>query len=123
VAAAAVAAVAVVVVAVDVVVDVAAAAAVAVEAAVAAVAAAAGTVTVTVTEAAVTEAAAYRGAAAVIVDSTQFLAHWQKKEGGVGGSTNYPANCLRLVRTTDPRPASRRTRPIFVSTRFVPQAA
>ena len=45
--------------------------------------------------AAVTEAAAYRGAVAVIVESMQFLAHWQKKEGAVGGSTNYPANCLR----------------------------
>jgi hypothetical protein len=63
-------------------------AAVAAEAAVAAVAAAAGA-------AAVTEAAAYRGAAAVFVESMQFLAHRQKKEGAVGGSTNDPANCLR----------------------------
>jgi hypothetical protein len=74
------------------VVDVAVAvAAVAAEAAVAAVAAAAGAFGA----AAVTEAAAYRGAAAVIVESMQFLAHWQKREGAVGGSTNYPANCLR----------------------------
>ena len=77
-----------VVVAVDVAVAGAEVAAVAAEAAVAAVAAAAGA-------AAVSEAAAYRGASAVFVESMQILAHWQKKEGAVGGSTNYPANCLR----------------------------
>jgi hypothetical protein len=81
----------VVAVEVDVAVAVAEVAAVAAEAAVAAVAASAGAFGV----AAVTEAAAHRGAAAVIVESMQFLAHWQKKEGPVGGSTNYPANCLR----------------------------
>ena len=81
----------VVAVEVDVAVAVADVAAVAAEAAVAAVAASAGAFGV----AAVTEAAAHRGAAAVIVESMQFLAHWQKKEGAVGGSTNYPANCLR----------------------------
>ena len=79
----------VVAVEVDVAVAVADVAAVAAEAAVAAVAVAAAGA------AAVTEAAAHRGAAAVIVESMQFLAHWQKKEGAVGGSTNYPANCLR----------------------------
>jgi hypothetical protein len=47
-----------------------------------------------VVAAAVTEAAAHRGAAAVIVEM-QFSAHWQKKEGAVGGSTNYAENCLR----------------------------
>ena len=113
-----------VVVAVDAV-DVVVAVDVAAEAAVAAVAAAAGAFFGVA--AAVTEAAACRGAAAVIVESMQFLAHWRKKEGAVGGSTNYPANCLRtvplrLVRSTDPRPASRRTRSIFASTRFVPHA-
>jgi hypothetical protein len=66
--------------------DVAVAAAVAAEAAVAAVAAGA---------AAVTEAAAYHGAAAVIVESMQFLAHWQKQEDAVGESTNYPVSCSR----------------------------
>jgi hypothetical protein len=85
-------AVADVVVAVDAV-DVVVAVAVAAEAAVAAVAAAAGAFFGVA--AAVTEAAACRGAAAVIVESMQFLAHWRKKEGAVGGSTNYPANCLR----------------------------
>ncbi len=64
----------VVVVAVDVAVAGVEVAAVAAEAAVAAVAAAAGA-------AAVSEAAAYRGASAVFVESMQFLAHWQKKEG------------------------------------------
>ena len=73
------------VVAVDVAAAVAEVAAVAAEAAVAAAAGAA----------AVSEAAAYRGASAVFVESMQILAHWQKKEGAVGGSTNYPANCLR----------------------------
>jgi hypothetical protein len=84
-------AVADVVVAVDAV-DVVVAVDVAAEAAVAAVAAAAGAF---FGAAAVTEAAAHRGAAAVIVESMQFLAHWQKKEGAVGGSTNHPADCLR----------------------------
>jgi hypothetical protein len=66
-------------------------AAVAAEAAVAAVAAAAG---VFIGAAAVTEAAAYRGAAAVFVESMQFLAHRQKKEGAVDGSTSGPPSCL-----------------------------
>jgi hypothetical protein len=81
----------VVAVAVDVAVAVVDVAAVVAEAAVAAVAASAGVFGA----AAVTEAAAYRGAVAVIVESMQFLTHWQKREGAVGGSTNYPANCLR----------------------------
>jgi hypothetical protein len=78
-------------------VDVAAVAAVAAEVAVAVVAASAGA-------AAVSEAAACRGAAAVGVESTQFLAHWLKKEGAVGGSTTSPSAVYatapsRLVRT------------------------
>ena len=49
---------------------------------VAAVAAEAAVAAVAVTGAAVvSEAAAYRGASAVFVESMQFLAHWQKKEG------------------------------------------
>jgi hypothetical protein len=69
-------------------VDVAAVAAEAAAAVVAAVAAAGAAV--------VSEAVAYRGASAVFVESMQFFAHRQKKEGAVGRvRQTTPANCLR----------------------------
>jgi hypothetical protein len=40
----------------------------------------------------VAAAAAHRGAAAVIVEWMQFLAHWQKKEDAVGGRKRRPGS-------------------------------